>query len=140
MTMIIVIQSLTSLVRGNNERLKGRNYLFLLVFATLLVMVPWGCSEKKFGTIQPNLALRGHFIYGVPFFKQGDSSCGPAALASVTSYWGNKVSMDQVIAKVYLPQLQGTLPMDMESFLREQGFKTDYIAGTMDELKEQIKK
>jgi hypothetical protein len=140
MIMIIAIQSLTSLVRGYNESSKERNYLFLLVFAILLVIVPWGCSEKKFATIQTGLAKKGHFIYGVPFFKQRDSSCGPAALASVTSYWGKKVSMDQVIAKVYLPQLQGTLPMDMESFLREHGFKTESLAGSLDELKEQVKK
>lgn len=140
MIMIIPIPALIPLVRSDDEKIRSMNRLFLLAFAILLTMVLAGCSEKNFADLQPGLAKEGHSIYGVPFFKQEDSSCGPAALASVASYWGKKVSMDQVIAKVYLPQLHGTLPMDMESFLREQGFKTASFAGTLDELKELVRK
>ena len=137
--MITSIPSSIPFVSSHNDRMKKRSCIFLLVFAVLLIMHSAGCSEKSFASLQPGLDKEGHYIDGVLFFKQEDSSCGPAALASVASYWGKRVSMDQVIAKVYLPQLRGTLPMDMESFLREQGLETMSSAGTLDALKDQIR-
>ncbi len=139
--MIISIPSLIPLVISHDKKMKKMmSRLFLFVFAILFIMLSAGCSEKSFASLQPGLDKEGHYINGVLFFKQKDDSCGPAALASVASYWGKKVSMDQVIAKVYLPQLRGTLPMDMESFLREQGLETVSSTGTLDSLKEQVRK
>jgi ABC-type bacteriocin/lantibiotic exporter with double-glycine peptidase domain len=137
--MTTAVASALQLVKNNDRRENRLNRLFLLLFAVSLVMIA-GCMEKNFASLQPNLDKEGHYISGVPFFKQEESSCGPAALASVASYWGKKVSVEQVIAKVYLPQLRGTLPMDMESFLREEGFETMSSAGTFDALKEQVRK
>ncbi len=132
--------SLVQIVKSSTRRREERNRLFLLVFAVLLMMVAAGCAEKKFAFLQPGLEKGGHYISGVPFFKQEESSCGPAALASVASYWGRNVSLEHIIAKVYLPQLRGTLPMDMENFFREEGFQTSSSSGNLDKLKEQVRK
>jgi hypothetical protein len=131
--MTTAVASALHLVKNYDKMRKRRNRHFLVLFAVSLMMIA-GCTEKNFASVQPGLDKEGHYISGVPFFKQEESSCGPAALASVASYWGKKVSVEQVIAKVYLPQLRGTLPMDMESFLREQGFETMSSAGTLNAL------
>lgn len=110
-----------------------------LLGVVLLVFVA-GCAGKNFASLQPGVERGGHYISGVPFVKQEEISCGPAALVSVASYWGKKVSVEQVRNEVYLPQLRGTLPMDMEHFLREQGFVTISSAGTLTALKEQVRK
>jgi ABC-type bacteriocin/lantibiotic exporter with double-glycine peptidase domain len=128
------------LIKGRVTRRQWRSPLLPLLFAVLLITAPWGCAGKQFSSLRPGLEKGGHYISGVPFFKQEESSCGPAALASVVSYWGGNVSLEQVIAKVYLPQLRGTLPMDMEGYLRQEGFLTSSSSGDLDRLKEVVGK
>jgi ABC-type bacteriocin/lantibiotic exporter with double-glycine peptidase domain len=98
------------------------------------------CVGDRFAAIRPGLDKRGHYIEGVPFFRQSESTCGPAALANVISFWGRSANIDDITAKVYLPALRGTLPMDMERFARESGFDTSSSSGTLADLKENIGK
>lgn len=98
-----------------------------------------GCAGRDFSALRPGIEQGGHYIAGVPFYRQGEDSCGPAALASVASFWGQSVNVEQIKARVYLPELRGTLPMDMERFLREAGFRTVSSAGTLDELKARVR-
>ncbi len=109
----------------------------LLAFAALVVLS--GCAARDFSSLRPGIEGRGHYIADVPFYRQGEDSCGPAALASVASFWGEQVNVDAIRAKVYLPKLRGTLPMDMEKFLSESGFRTVSSAGTLDEVKARIR-
>ncbi len=109
-------------------------------FIGLLITVLFaGCAGLDFASLRPGLDERGHYIDGVPFFRQGVDSCGPAALAGVASFWGREASLEQITARVYLPELRGTLPMDMERYLRETGFETASSAGTLEGLKAQIR-
>jgi ABC-type bacteriocin/lantibiotic exporter with double-glycine peptidase domain len=98
-----------------------------------------GCAERDFSALRSGIEQRGHYITGVPFYRQGEDSCGPAALASVISFWGQQVNMEQIKVRVYLPELRGTLPMDMERFLHERGFRTISSAGTLAELKKRVR-
>ena len=109
----------------------------VLVFGTAFFA---GCAGKNFETIRPGIESRGHYIEGVPFYKQSESTCGPAALASVFAFWGRPVNLEEITARVYLPQLRGTLPMDMESYARERGLNTASSAGTLADLKAYIMK
>ncbi len=120
------------------RRREGKPAFFLIVVFAAAVLA--GCAGQDFAALQPGLDERGHYIEGVPFFRQGESSCGPAALASIVSFWGQRVQLDEIIAKVYLPDLRGTLPMDMERYLRNRGFMTTTAAGTLDGLKAQIRR
>jgi ABC-type bacteriocin/lantibiotic exporter with double-glycine peptidase domain len=99
-----------------------------------------GCAKSDFTALRPGLETRGHYIEGVPFYRQSESTCGPAALASMFAFWGRPKSLETITAGVYLPKLGGTLPMDMESFAREDGFKTTSSSGTLAELKASIRK
>jgi hypothetical protein len=65
----------------------------------------------------------GHYIAGVPFYRQGEDSCGSAALASVASFWGQQVNMEQIKVRVYLSGTARHAPMDMERFRAEAGFR-----------------
>jgi ABC-type bacteriocin/lantibiotic exporter with double-glycine peptidase domain len=116
-----------------------RGVLFILLALPALASFP-GCAGMDFSALQPGIEERGHYIADVPFYQQGEDSCGPAALASIASFWGQQVNVEQIKAGVYLPELRGTLPMDMERFMREAGFRTFSSSGTLDDLKARVRK
>ncbi len=99
-----------------------------------------GCAGKDFTAVRPGIEARGHYIEGVPFYRQTESTCGPAALAGILAFHGHPVNMQDITARIYLPELGGTLPMDMESFAREAGFTTLSSSGTLDALKTYVRK
>ena len=110
-----------------------------ILIALLMTGPLAGCAGRTFAELHPGLEKRGHYIEGVPFYRQEESSCGPAALASVAAFWGQLVDLDRIVAAVYLPELKGTLPMDMERYLRDRGFQTVSLAGTPDGLRDRIR-
>jgi ABC-type bacteriocin/lantibiotic exporter with double-glycine peptidase domain len=121
------------------NRMPAVRGLFLFILAPIMSMLGPGCAGKDFSEVRPGIETRGHYIENVPFHRQGSSDCGPAALASVLAFWGRPVSMEQITANIYLPQLRGTLPMDMERFARESRFETASSAGTLDRLKARLR-
>lgn len=109
-----------------------------LVF--LLVTTAAGCAARDFSQFRSGIESRGHYIPGVPFFRQSESTCGPAALASVLSFWGSPVDLQSITANIYIPKLGGTLPMDMERFARETGFTAVSSTGSPAALKGVVRK
>jgi ABC-type bacteriocin/lantibiotic exporter with double-glycine peptidase domain len=104
-----------------NHRVHG---LFLLAVLCLTAAGLQACGPPPFADIRNGIGSRGHYIAGVPFFRQTAHDCGPAALASVYSYWKQSADLDRLTARVVLPKLGGALPMDMERAAREDGFRT----------------
>ena len=104
----------------------------------LLFLFASGCAAD-FKSLRTGLEARGHYIEGVPFFRQEEKLCGPAALAAVASFWGRPASPERITACVYNKRLRGTLPMDMERYLRDTGFATTSLAGTLTVLKEHVR-
>ena len=94
----------------------------------LIVVAMWllvgGCASHRSGleaylndTIVPStLELRE-----TPFFPQKDYQCGPAALATVLVASGIGVSSDELTGKVYLPQRQGSLQVELIAATRRYG-------------------
>jgi ABC-type bacteriocin/lantibiotic exporter with double-glycine peptidase domain len=113
--------------------------LFLLGALTFLVLAVFGCGTTNFDVIRSGLDSRGHYIEAVPFVKQSEYDCGPAALASVLSFWGKAADLERITASVYLPKLRGTLPMDLERYAQDEGFKTSSTAGTVATLKTAVR-
>jgi len=113
--------------------------LFLLGAFTALILALSGCGATSFETISSGLESQGHYIEGIPFVKQTEYDCGPAALASVLSFRGKTADLERITASVYLPQLRGTLPMDLERYAKDQGFTTASSAGTAAALKTAVK-
>jgi len=105
----------------------------------IALLFPPGCASPSFEEIRSGIEARGHYIDGVPFFRQTEQDCGPAALASVLSFYGRRADLAAITAAVYLPKLGGTLPMDLERYAKDAGFKTDASSGTMDALKASIR-
>lgn len=126
---------------------KGRGHdktcarpFFVCLILLLAASSVTGCAGKHFADIRPGIETRGHYIEGVPFYRQSESTCGPAALASVFSFWGRPADLERITANIYLPKLGGTLPMDMENYAREEGFATVSSEGTLKELKAYVRK
>jgi len=113
--------------------------IFLLGTLAMLIAVIAGCGEKGLAAIRPGLEARGHYIEGVPFVKQTEYDCGPAALAGVLSFHGRPADLETITSAIYLPRLRGTLPMDLERFAKDSGFKTASTAGTVNDLKTAIR-
>jgi ABC-type bacteriocin/lantibiotic exporter with double-glycine peptidase domain len=118
-----------------------RTRLFILfgIVMAATSFIP-ACSGKDFAALRPGIESRGHYIEGVPFYRQSESTCGPAALACILAFWGRPVDLEQITAKTYLPELRGTLPMDLENYARDAGFTTASSSGTLEGLKAVIRK
>jgi tetratricopeptide (TPR) repeat protein len=57
----------------------------------------------------------------VPFFPQDEYQCGPAALATVLAHSGVDVTPQELVARVYVPDRQGSLQAEMLAATRSQG-------------------
>ncbi len=57
----------------------------------------------------------------VPFFPQQDYQCGPASLATVLQFQGIDVTPVQLLDQVYIPELQGSLQIEMLATARSYG-------------------
>lgn len=55
----------------------------------------------------------------VPFFPQQEYHCGPAALASVVNYRGIDVLPEQIAKLVYVPELKGSLQIEIVAATRQ---------------------
>jgi ABC-type bacteriocin/lantibiotic exporter with double-glycine peptidase domain len=77
-------------------------------------------------------------IEGVPFIQQDSQFCGPAALASVMSYYGAPVDQKVIGSRVYDEKLQGALITDLERYARDAGFETSSGRGSVEGLKAEI--
>jgi ABC-type bacteriocin/lantibiotic exporter with double-glycine peptidase domain len=74
-------------------------------------------------------------IEGVPFVKQEGQECGPAALASVLSFYGVAVQVDSISEATYNQKLRGSLITDLEDFAHRLGFQTVSSQGTVEKIK-----
>ncbi|MFZ5861538.1 MAG: C39 family peptidase [Nitrospirota bacterium] len=52
----------------------------------------------------------------MPFVPGDPGACGPAALASVLAYWGDAVTVQEIVDAVAAPSLAGVLPLDLARF------------------------
>ncbi len=55
----------------------------------------------------------------VPFFPQQEYHCGPAALAAIINYRGITVEPDDIARLVYVPELQGSLQVEIVAATRQ---------------------
>jgi len=110
---------------GQNARLTAGVFVCALVLS--------GCA----GLVPQTAALREGLPEGlpkevelkeVPFFPQVEYQCGPAALAIVLSSYGAKVTPDELVPQVYLPERQGSLQVEMLAAARRHGMVSYLLA------------
>lgn len=109
------------------------------LFLLGVIVLAAGCGGKSFEAIKPGIEARGHYIEGVPFVKQTEYDCGPAALAGILAFYGRPVDLETITASIYLPKLRGTLPMDLERYATNAGLKTASSGGTTDALRSAVR-
>lgn len=114
--------------------------LSLIVITSVIPLSHWGCAHNNSVKENYSTPMSGVVIDGVPFVKQNDKFCGPAAMASVLEYYGDNVSQDEIAEKVYTPKLDGALISDMENFARDQGYRAETMNGDIAAIEAEIDK
>jgi len=111
------------------EKASGRVNPGVFLFWTVIIVSLTGCSVSHYYSERsPDAGYPVSFyIEGVPFFPQEEFQCGPSVLASVLNFRGNRIVPDEIARAIYLPKIQGTLKMDMVSFLRRYTGKGESV-------------
>ena len=108
---------------------------FLLLIPLASIFFITSCTQKKSA---PQLTANEYdlvVVENVPFVKQKDKFCGPAAMASVMQFYGQNIDQDEIGQEVYIPELNGALISDMENYARENGYSTETTNGDIESLK-----
>lgn len=58
-------------------------------------------------------------LSSVPFYPQEDYQCGPAALATLIRYQGRGIDLAELTRKVYIPEREGSLQLELIAAARE---------------------
>ena len=70
----------------------------------------------------------------VPFFPQQQYHCGPAALAAIVNYHGGSVIPDQIAEQIYVPELKGSLQVEVVAATRQYDLLPVELDGRMESL------
>ncbi|MCP4470804.1 MAG: PA2778 family cysteine peptidase [Gammaproteobacteria bacterium] len=70
----------------------------------------------------------------VPFFPQQEYHCGPAALAGIINYRGTAVQPDEIARLVYIPELKGSLRVEIVAASRQFGLLPVRLDGMLESL------
>lgn len=107
------------------------------VFVCALILS--GCA----GLVPQTAALREGLPQGlpanveltqVPFFPQTEYQCGPAALATALGSFGAKVTPEELVSQVYLPERKGSLQIEMLAAARRHGMVSYQLAPRFEDL------
>lgn len=93
-------------------------------WATVLMLI---LGISACATPQQTLLLADHppdippsvELDSVPFYPQVEYQCGPAALATVINYYQQSTTPDSLIPLVYIPELKGTLQVEMLAAVKQ---------------------
>jgi len=112
-------------------------------FACLCALAVSGCAslwpqtaELREGLPQ-GLPERAE-LAAVPFFPQVEYQCGPAALATTLAATGVKVTPEDLVSQVYLPERKGSLQIEMLAAARRRGLVSYELAPRFDDLLREI--
>lgn len=126
-----------------------RNLLNFIVLLICLSAIS-GCAGVDTSKVRASIAMEtglksSAYIDGVPLISpDGDEEssryyCGPTALASILSFYGLGVDIDEIAGKIYRPELKGAITMDVFLYAKERGLQAKLYRGTMEDLKDRIR-
>jgi tetratricopeptide (TPR) repeat protein len=123
--------------RGNARTAAG------VFFAAVCLLALAGCAN-----LWPQTAeLRESLPHGlpervelveVPFFPQAEYQCGPAALATTLASFGVKVTPEDLVSQVYLPDRKGSLQVEMLAAARRRGMVSYQLAPRLEDVLREI--
>ena len=123
-------------LRANARALAG---VFICVLAAALS----GCAGLWPQTAELREALPAGLpekveLTRVPFFPQEEYQCGPAALATALASFGLKVTPEDLVPQVYLPERKGSLQVEMLAAARRHGLVSYQLAPRFEDLLREI--
>jgi ABC-type bacteriocin/lantibiotic exporter with double-glycine peptidase domain len=74
----------------------------------------------------------------VPFFRQNQYDCGPAALACVYNFLGVRQDPQEIANRVYSRKHKGSLNLQMLIDARQQGLVATMYSGSFEQIKQAI--
>ncbi len=77
-------------------------------------------------------------LKSVPFFPQDEYQCGPAALATALVASGVKVTPEELVPQVYLPERKGSLQVEMLVATRRHGRVSYLLSPRFEDLLREI--
>ncbi|WP_334048343.1 PA2778 family cysteine peptidase [Alteromonas gracilis] len=80
-----------------------------------------------------------HTIQSVPFFPQEQFYCGPTTLSEVFGYYGESTSPEDIAPKLFIPNKEGSLQLEMISATRQFGFLPYTERGTLSSIMSLVK-
>jgi hypothetical protein len=121
---------------GNARGLAG-----VFVLAGLLALSGcanlWPQTAKLREALPPGLPERVE-LAEVPFFPQTEYQCGPAALATVLAAAGVKVTPEELVSQVYIPERKGSLQVEMLAAARRHGLVAYQLAPRLEDLLREV--
>jgi ABC-type bacteriocin/lantibiotic exporter with double-glycine peptidase domain len=98
-------------------------------------------------TAQPAPQEKAGIWLDVPYVKQSEDGCGSAAISMLLQYWnahgaavGSRRADAAAIQKqLYSRKVRGIQASDMESYLKQSGFRVFPLNGDWNDLLEQLK-
>jgi ABC-type bacteriocin/lantibiotic exporter with double-glycine peptidase domain len=98
-------------------------------------------------TVQPAPQETAGVWLDVPYVKQSEDGCGSAAISMFLQYWSahgagvdsHRASAAAIQKQLYSRKVRGIYASDMESYLRESGFRVFPLNGDWKDLLEQLK-
>jgi tetratricopeptide (TPR) repeat protein len=99
--------------KGTLNTLKGTRQLAGSLCLVLLISACSSTPMTKILLRDNSLSQQQVELTATPFFPQQKYQCGPAALATVLHFQDQTTLPDELINKVYIPEKQGSVPIEM---------------------------
>ena len=74
----------------------------------------------------------------VPFIAQKPNFCGPAALAMLANYYGERVTQDDIAGAIYLPEIRGTLTTELADYAQRFNLWVRQYTGSETDLRQKL--
>ena len=104
----------------------------------MAILILPSCNQKEPYPQPSSVNANTVVVENVPFIKQKDKFCGPAAMASVMQFYGQDIDQDEVAKQVYIAELNGALISDMENFAQDNGYNTLSTNGDLEIIKSRL--
>lgn len=133
-----LVSSTISITNMLIEYIKNARLLSGVFFSLLLTACAGTPQTQRLSSEPPANIPRSVELAGVAFFPQEKYQCGPAALATVLTAQDVEVSPDDLVDKVYLPERQGSLQIEMIATARSYQQLTYKLAGELGTILQEV--
>jgi tetratricopeptide (TPR) repeat protein len=118
-----------------NARLTAGVFVCVLALSGCASLVPQTAALRD--AMPEGLPQRVE-LTNVPFFPQLDYQCGPAALATALGAFGAKVTPEDLVSQVYLPERKGSLQVEMLAAARRNGMVSYLLQPRFEDLLREV--